>query len=427
MKSKQNKKLHYTLQVMCLLPLLVLGIVLTLFNYTMVEKALHEQVSTELENVASCALLALDTKYPGDYALIGEDAYHLTKGDSIITNDNSILDQIKKDTGVETTLFYQDTRILTTIYGEDSKRIVGTGANPTVIEDVLQGGKPTFYSNMLINDTKYFSYYAPLYNSDGSIVGMIYAGKPSTEVKQTVNRIAMPVLLISLVSMLVLNLFISAYLHKLLTALRDIRNFLVKVSTGNLSVELSPHVLCRKDELSEIGRSALKMQRSLRTLLELDALTELHNRRSADSYMKDIQSRADEQGIRYVLGIGDIDFFKNVNDTYGHECGDVVLKNVAATLKQHMVGKGFVARWGGEEFLFIFEYYELEKAVPDIENLMTKLRHLAIPCKEDVIHVTMTFGLTQGGKGSDFNTLLQIADDNLYEGKNKGRNCVIAK
>lgn len=424
--ARKNGHLYRSLQSMSVIPLLVLALIITVFSYYAVKQAMHTEVHIELRNTAENVMMMYDLLYPGDYYLEGTNSYDFYKGTQNLTDDHSIVDRLKADTQTDVTIFYQDIRILTTICNAEGSRITGTGAGALVIQDVLFSGQPHFYTNTEINGQQYFAYYTPLRNSDGSIIGMIYAGKPCTEVKAAVRRAVLPIILIAICSMAVVSLISSSYTRKLTNALQKIRTFLSKVSTGNLWEELDFDVLRRNDELSEMGYSALYMQRSLRNLVEQDTLTELNNRRFADKHLKQTQINANTYGNHFVVAIGDIDLFKSVNDTYGHDCGDVVLKRVATVLKNHMIGKGFVARWGGEEFLFLYDNLELGAARAETEKLLQEIRSMAIDYEGHTVRITMTFGLAEGGINTSIRTLLQTADAKLYEGKESGRNRIIS-
>lgn len=424
--ARKNGHLYRSLQSMSVIPLLVLALIITVFSYYAVKQAMHTEVHIELRNTAENVMMMYDLLYPVDYYLEGTNSYDFYKGTQNLTDDHSIVDRLKADTQTDVTIFYQDTRILTTICNTEGRRITGTGAGALVIQDVLFSGQPHFYTNTEINGQQYFAYYTPLRNSDGSIVGMIYAGKPCTEVNAAVRRAVLPIILIAICSMAVVSLISSSYTRKLTNALQKIRTFLSKVSTGNLWEELDFDVLRRNDELSEMGYSALYMQRSLRNLVEQDTLTELNNRRFADKHLKQTQMNANTYGNHFVVAIGDIDLFKSVNDTYGHDCGDVVLKRVAAVLKNHMIGKGFVARWGGEEFLFLYDNLELGAARAETEKLLQEIRSMAVDYEGQTVRITMTFGLAEGGVNTSIRTLLQTADAKLYEGKESGRNRIIS-
>lgn len=423
--ARKKGRLYRSLQSMSVIPLLVLALIITIFSYYAVRKAMHTEVHIELQNTADSVIMIYDLLYPGDYHLEDGDSSDLFKGTQLLTSDYSIIDRLKSDTQTEITIFYQDTRILTTICTSEGVRIIGTEANTLVTQEVLLLGQPHFYTNTEIHNQQYFAYYTPLRNSDGSIVGMVYAGKPCTEVDAAVRRAVLPIILIAICSMIVVSLIVSSYTHKLTNALQKIRSFLSEVSTGNLWEELDHDVLQRSDELSDMGYSALYMQRSLRNLVEQDTLTELNNRRFADKHLKQTQANANACGSNFVVAIGDIDLFKSVNDTYGHDCGDVVLKRMAVALKNHMAGKGFVARWGGEEFLFLYDSMGLNDAYAETEALLREIRKMEIDYEKQTIHVTMTFGLAEGGRDTNIRELLQKADAKLYEGKEGGRNRIV--
>ena len=294
-----------------------------------------------------------------------------------------------------------------------------------VIRDVLNTGEDHFYINTLINRKSYFSYYSPVRNQDGSIVGMLFIGKSSATVSQSIQRYVYPLtwLIIGFVALVAVCIYF--YTRRFVAVLLHIHSFLSEVASGNLNTTLDHSVTKRSDELGDIGRCALSMQRSLRTMIEQDALTELYNRRSGEKKLRQIFEEARSSRHSFALAIGDIDFFKKVNDTYGHECGDAVLKNVSAMLKQHMWRRGFAARWGGEEFLLVFENVDLAEARKQLELLMDKIHELDTLYEGQHVKVNMTFGLVCESD-KDVHTLLKEADEKLYIGKTNGRNQVVS-
>lgn len=98
-----------------MIPLLIYGIVVIIFSSATFRRSMQQQVYAELKNVESLVDTLLDTAYPGDYTLEGDNVLSLYKGGMNITADYSLIDGIKENTGMDVTLFYQDTRILTTI------------------------------------------------------------------------------------------------------------------------------------------------------------------------------------------------------------------------------------------------------------------------------------------------------------------------
>ena len=424
-QKKSSGKISYTLQIIGLLPLLALGIAMLFFTSQWFTKTMYQEVERELYDATKSATTLLNAAYPGDYHLEGDVAYLLYKGETDITRDYSLLDQFKEDTGLDITLFYQDTRILTTLYNAQGERIVGSGAPDIVIRDVLNTGENHFYTHTLINGKAYFSYYIPLRNQDGSVVGMLFVGRPSETVSLSIQNYVYPLtwLIIGFVALVAVCIYF--YTRRFVAVLLHIHSFLSEVASGNLNATLDHSVTKRSDELGDIGRCALSMQRSLRTMIEQDALTELYNRRSGDKKLRQVFEESRSSGQSFAIAIGDIDFFKKVNDTYGHECGDAVLKNVSALLKQHMWHRGFAARWGGEEFLLVFENVDLAEAQKQLELLMDKIHELDTLYEGQHVKVNMTFGLICD-PDKDIHALLKEADGKLYIGKTNGRNQVVS-
>lgn len=424
-QKRNGGKISYTLQAIGLIPLLVLGIVMLFFTSQWFTRIMYREVESELYDATKSATTLLNAAYPGDYHLEGDVAYLLYKGDTDITREYALLDQFKEDTGLDITLFYQDTRILTTLYNSQGERIVGSGAPDVVIRDVLNTGEDHFYTHTLINGKAYFSYYSPVRNQDGSVVGILFVGKSSASVSQSIQRYVYPLtwLIIGFVALVAVCIYF--YTKGFVAILMSIHGFLSEVAAGNLNATLDHSVVKRSDELGDIGRCALSMQRSLRIMIEQDALTELYNRRSGDQKLRQISAEFRTSGRSFAVAIGDIDFFKKINDTYGHECGDVVLKRVSATLKQHMWHRGFAARWGGEEFLLVFEDVDLAEAQKQLNLLMDRIHELDTLYEDQHIKVNMTFGLVCE-PAEDIHTLLKDADEKLYIGKTNGRNQVVS-
>ena len=423
--KRSGGKISYTLQAIGLIPLLALGIMMLFFTSQWFTKTMYQEVERELYDATKSATTLLNAAYPGDYHLEGDVAYLLYKGETDITRDYSLLDQFKEDTGLDITLFYQDTRILTTLYNAQGERIVGSGAPDIVIRDVLNTGENHFYTHTLINGKAYFSYYIPLRNQDGSVVGMLFVGRPSETVSLSIQNYVYPLTWLIIGFVALVSVCIYFYTRRFVAVLLHIHSFLSEVASGNLNATLDHSVTKRSDELGDIGRCALSMQRSLRTMIEQDALTELYNRRSGEKRLRQIFEEARSSRLSFALVIGDIDFFKRVNDTYGHECGDAVLKNVSALLKQHMWRRGFAARWGGEEFLLVFENVDLAEARKQLELLMDKIHELDTLYEGQHVKVNMTFGLVCESD-KDIHTLLKEADAKLYIGKTNGRNQVVS-
>ncbi len=425
MKSDGKGKIAYTLHVINILPMIFLCILIIALTEHSVGSAMHKEVEKSLKSISGNIIQMLDIAYPGDYTLKGEVSYSIYKGDHDLTNDYAIVDTIKSNTGLDVTLFYQDTRILSTIRNNNGERIRGSAAPATVIQDVLINGKSCFYNNTIIYGNSFFSYYTPLYNSDGSIAGLLFVGKPTAEVNAAIQQCAIPLIIAVVAVILVITLFTLIFTRKFVSDLLKIRLFLLDVSSGEMNAVLDKSVLRRNDELRDIGFSAINMQRSLSSLIERDPLTQLYNRRYANRKLKEIMSKSRQNATAFTIAMADIDYFKKINDTYGHDGGDTVLQKISELLRSKMRLHGFVARWGGEEFLLVFDHSDADTAYNILNELMQEIRELEIPYKDQIIRVTMTIGMAAADT-DNMDELIKIADEKLYTGKAAGRNRIIS-
>lgn len=430
MAGQRKGKIYYSMQAISILPLLLFGLILIFSSSFFFSKAMHKEVANGMETATQLCISLLDCTYPGDYHLVegsinNQKSFSLYKGEADITTAYSLVDQIKEKTNMDVTLFYKDTRILTTLINWDGKRIIGTGAPENVTAAVLNEGTPTFYHNAIINNTMYFAYYTPLHNSDGSIVGMLFIGKPTDEVHKMINSSTLPIMLIGGIALLITGFFSLFYAKHIVNALHNLKTFFAKVTSGNLDAVPDSKLMAREDEFSEIGKAALTMQRSLKTLIERDALTDLYNRRSCDKKLRATIDKSRANDSLFCAVLADIDHFKSINDTYGHESGDIVLQNVAKLLKNHIHKKGYVGRWGGEEFLMIYENCHVEQAKAYLQELQTLIRESTHSVEGADIKITLTFGLVCDSS-LEPHELIKKADDKLYTGKKNGRDCIVS-
>ncbi len=155
-----------------------------------------------------------------------------------------------------------------------------------------------------------------------------------------------------------------------------------------------------------------------------DPLTKLFNRRYMNNELNHRMSILLGQGKIFGLIMADIDDFKKVNDTYGHDAGDDVLVAVANEFTKLLRGDDCVCRWGGEEFLVVING-NLQVTSEVAERIRNHIEKLEIHTGEETIKVTMTFGVCESIPGFSLERLIQIADEHLYKGKQSGKNCVV--
>ena len=178
-------------------------------------------------------------------------------------------------------------------------------------------------------------------------------------------------------------------------------------------------------ELSDSNRRLKVETDKFRRLSTVDPLTQIYNRFGIDQIISNIMSSKEsyaEATSLFSLIIIDIDHFKRINDTRGHDSGDLVLQRVAQIISNHVRQQDYVGRWGGEEFLVIQPYTDARDAMVMAEKLRgiiaTSLFDPANP-----LAVTASFGVSEFRRGDDFGASFRRADVALYSSKAAGRNC----
>lgn len=165
-------------------------------------------------------------------------------------------------------------------------------------------------------------------------------------------------------------------------------------------------------------------EKLLAELYITDPLTKLYNRAHFDEVISSIAKHQRKADTDFVLVITDIDHFKSINDTYGHQVGDEALICVANTLKNSLRENDLIARWGGEEFVIMLKNVNLDEAKMIVEKVRLSVENSKI---NGSISATASFGLTKYIIGEDTHKTFKRVDDALYEAKKSGRNRLVIK
>lgn len=160
----------------------------------------------------------------------------------------------------------------------------------------------------------------------------------------------------------------------------------------------------------------------LEKLASTDPLTGLYNRRSMQIFL----NHALESGSDFCVFMCDIDNFKKVNDTYGHDFGDEVLKGVSSIIQKYVNDYDYVCRWGGEEILVLCNNSTLEQAYQVAENVRRNIANNIFYFEDKIIHCSVTIGVSAHQKKDSIEDMITKADANLYYGKRNGKNKVIS-
>lgn len=156
-----------------------------------------------------------------------------------------------------------------------------------------------------------------------------------------------------------------------------------------------------------------------------DQLTGIYNRRYILKRIEEELAQFSQGACTFSLALADVDFFKKVNDEYGHEVGDKVLLMVAGMLKSSLRKQDVVARWGGEKFLVLLPETTSEQAQQLLEGVREQIAQTGLWDEGRNIQVTVTLGIAAMQKGETIDAVMNYADIALYRGKKNGRNCVV--
>ena len=160
---------------------------------------------------------------------------------------------------------------------------------------------------------------------------------------------------------------------------------------------------------------------------KLDPLTGLYNRREMWTSMEGERERQLRLSKPFTIILSDIDDFKHVNDTFGHDSGDYVLITISQLMKDVVRGIDFTSRWGGEEFLIMLVETDLDDGQNVAERIRKKIEDTEFKYNNVNIPITMTFGLSvYKGASDNIEACIKRADQALYKGKHQGKNMVVA-
>ncbi|CAK6513493.1 PleD family two-component system response regulator [Rickettsia helvetica] len=158
-----------------------------------------------------------------------------------------------------------------------------------------------------------------------------------------------------------------------------------------------------------------------------DSLTGLFNRRYFDIHLKQMIEKANKESIKLYLLMCDIDNFKHVNDTYGHQAGDKVLTIVSRILKNTLRVTDLIARFGGEEFTILLTDIDISKAIETAERVRVKIEYMDFHIEDQIepLKKTISIGVTEYKKEESIESFIERADKAMYEAKTTGKNQVV--
>ena len=257
--KKKEKSIRTRLVAMVLLPVLALGLMIISIGMILLYQFYTRSIRNELTAATNIVLDCLNLTVKGDYTY---ESGMLLKGDLNIT-DSTMLYRIQEKSQIDISIFWQDTRILSTVSNEYGVSAVGTKASEEVVEAVLEGGECYYSTNLDVNGVPYIGYYMPIQNTDHTVAGMIFAGKRKDTVYQEIRAVLLWFLVFSCVAGILAVVISSLYSNRMVSDISIINKFLKTISEGDLTVNLDNRITGRNDELGRIGEYASRMRKEL--------------------------------------------------------------------------------------------------------------------------------------------------------------------
>ena len=181
-----------------------------------------------------------------------------------------------------------------------------------------------------------------------------------------------------------------------------------------------------KEKLRITNERLTYLNNKLSNLSKTDPLTKLSNRRDLRDKFRKVLKELHSKQVELSLIMCDIDYFKKINDTYGHDCGDKVLIRVAEVLKFNLRDSDIIARYGGEEFIIILPKSCAEDSMKAAEDMRKRIQEEVFDYNGIIFNVTMSFGIYNFKSDASYSNCIKKADEALYKAKKIGRNKVIA-
>ncbi len=262
MNKVKHMSIMAMLVTMALLPCIFMGVLVTVFAGNSLSDGMKNESLKGLK-VAAYEMKEVYTHLNDDDFVQKEDGT-VYKGTQKISENYEIIDRIKKNTGVDITVFYGDTRVTTSL--EDAKtkeRLIGTQASEEVVKKVLKQGKEYSDTDVEINGQPYYAYYVPLENADGTIIGMIFAGREAESqhsyIIDRVTAVAIATTVIFLIAAIV-SIFTS---KKLAASIKGTREAIVELADGNLITPVREELIERRNEIGDMAKAVEHLRQEL--------------------------------------------------------------------------------------------------------------------------------------------------------------------
>ena len=249
--------------MLSVVPVVVLAIISCIISYIVVEDKIAEEVYAALRTAATATKDRVTSASSGDFQIKHDNIY---KGQFNLTVYEEPFDNNKAISEIDTTVFFGDTRYATSVV-TNGQRAIGTQASAEISAKVLDGGQTVETDNANVNGVKYYAYYTPLYQPDGSICGMVFAGKSreavQSEVFSVVRTIVISAILVCIISIVLSYLIATG----IVSAIQKGIDVVGEVSKGNLAVHVDEKASSRSDEVGDLCKYVEELRTQLANII----------------------------------------------------------------------------------------------------------------------------------------------------------------
>ncbi len=263
--QKKRLKLPFSvlLVMLTMLPMVLLAAVSFVLSVSKLKNSLEESNKQAVESVCFSLREAYNTMYEGDWRLISGELY---KGANYVGHTQDLLNQFQEERKLHVTLFYGDTRVITTLKDANGDYIVGTQADEKVSAQVLAGN--SYYNeNLTVNGMASYVAYEPLRNIDGSVAGMVFVGYPRTLAQKAVNSAIISLIVGYAVVLAIILVVVIILVRIIVRAMTNLSGAVTKLRGGDLNVELHVDSLNARNEIGALADNVNSLVVNLRDII----------------------------------------------------------------------------------------------------------------------------------------------------------------
>lgn len=261
MKQRKGKLIGQVVGISCIAA--AIGcIILTIIGMREVRETYLDMTKEELHTAVTIADSEFTKMWDGDWEY---DGTTITKGGEEVYEEYlATMEELKAETNLEYTIFYNDTRVVTTIKKQGTNDyLINTQASQEVVDTVIKGNQPLYKPSLVIEGNEYYVYYSPLSNDDGTQVGMMFVGRDATTINATIFRVSAVLIGVTVIVLVILIVIGIMATKRGTKAMNAISESIKEVAAGNLTYDIPQELIDRNDELGNISESIYNLKNKL--------------------------------------------------------------------------------------------------------------------------------------------------------------------